>query len=91
MPAPQEIKKLLIKTIFKKAKWETARILAKSSKNPKIELEEISVLYIWSMLLPRMHQEVSKQWEWATGHSIPLSLEDLLQAAEKARKTQRDS
>ena len=91
MPAPQEIKKLLIKTIFKKAKWETARILIKSSKNPKIELEEISVLYIWSMLLPRMHEEVSKQWKWVTGHSIPLSLEDLLQAADKAKKTKRDS
>jgi len=91
MPAPQEIKKLLIKTIFKKAKWETAKILAKSSKNPKIELEEISVLYIWSMLLPRMHEEVSKQWKWVTGHSIPLSLEDLLQAADKAKKTKRDS
>ena len=91
MPAPQKIKKLLIKTIFKKAKWETAKILAKSSKNPKIELEEISVLYIWSMLLPRMHEEVSKQWKWVTGHSIPLSLEDLLQAADKAKKTKRDS
>ena len=87
MPAPQEIKKLLIKTIFKKAKWETARILVKSSKNPKIELEEISVLYVWSMLLPRMHEEVSKQWKWATGQSIPLSLKDVLEASERARKT----
>jgi hypothetical protein len=43
------------------------------------------------MLLPKVHEEVSKQWKWATGHSIPLNLEDLLQAAEKARKTQRDS
>ena len=86
MPAPQEIKKLLIKTIFKKAKWETARILAKSSKNPKIELEEISVLYIWSMLLPRMHEEVSKQWKWATGASIPVTLKDVLEASKRARK-----
>jgi len=85
MPAPQKIKKLLIKTIFKKAKWETARILIKSPKNPKIELEEISVLYVWSMLLPRMHEEVSKQWKWATGQSMPLTLKDLLEAADKAR------
>jgi hypothetical protein len=87
MPAPQEIKKLLIKTIFKKAKWETARILIKSPKNPKIELEEISVLYVWSMLLPRMHEEVSKQWKWATGQSIPVTLKDVLEASERARKT----
>jgi len=87
MPAPQEIKKLLIKTIFKKAKWETARILVKSSKNPKIELEEISVLYVWQMLLPKVHEEVSKQWKWATGQSIPLSLKDVLEASERARKT----
>jgi len=87
MPAPQEIKKLLIKTIFKKAKWETARILAKSSKNPKIELEEISVLYIWQMLLPKVHEGVSKQWKWATGQSIPVTLKDVLEAAEKARET----
>ena len=86
MPAPQKIKKLLIKTIFKKAKWETARILIKSPKNPKIELEEISVLYVWQMLLPKVHEEVSKQWKWVTGHSIPLSLKDVLEACEKARK-----
>ena len=86
MSAPQEIKKLLIKTIFKKAKWETARILIKSPKNPKIELEEISVLYVWQMLLPKVHEEVSKQWKWATGQSIPLSLKDVLEASERARK-----
>ena len=87
MPAPQEIKKLLIKTIFKKAKWETARILIKSPKNPKIELEEISVLYVWQMLIPKVHEEVSKQWKWATGASIPVTLKDVLEASEKARKT----
>jgi hypothetical protein len=86
MPAPQKIKKLLIKTIFKKAKWETARILVKSPKNPKIELEEISVLYIWQMLIPKVHEEVSKQWKWATGASIPVTLKDVLEASEKARK-----
>jgi len=86
MPAPQKIKKLLIKTIFKKAKWETARILIKSPKNPKIELEEISVLYVWQMLLPKVHEEVSKQWKWATGASIPVTLKDVLEASEKARK-----
>ena len=87
MPAPQEIKKLLLQTIFKKAKWETARILIKSPKNPKIELEDISVLHMWEMLLPRVHEEVSKQWEWATGASIPVTLKDVLEASEKARKT----
>jgi hypothetical protein len=86
MSAPQKIKKLLIKTIFKKAKWETARILVKSPKNPKIELEEISVLYIWQMLIPKVHEEVSKQWKWATGASIPVTLKDVLEASEKARK-----
>ena len=86
MPASQEIKKLLLKTIFKKAKWETARILNKSSKGLDEEIEKISVLYIWQMLLPRMHEEVSKQWKWATGQSMPLTLKDLLEAADKARK-----
>jgi hypothetical protein len=86
MSAPQKIKKLLIKTIFKKAKWETARILVKSPKNPKIELEEISVLYVWQMLIPKVHEEVSKQWKWATGASIPVTLKDVLEASEKARK-----
>ena len=87
MPAPQEIKKLLLKTIFKKAKVETARILIKSPENPNKEVEDISVLHVWSMLLPRMHQEVSKEWKRATGHSIPVTLEEVLEAAEKARKT----
>lgn len=86
MSAPQEIKKLLLKTIFKKAKWETARILNKSSKSLDREIEAISVLYVWQMLLPRMHEEVSKQWKWATGQSIPVTLKDLLEAADKARK-----
>jgi len=86
MSAPQEIKKLLIKTIFKKAKWETARILNKSSKGLDEEIENISVLYVWQMLLPRMHEEVSKQWKWATGQSMPLTLKDLLEASDKARK-----
>ena len=86
MSAPQEIKKLLLKTIFKKAKWETARILNKSSKSLDREIENISVLYVWQMLLPRMHEDVSKQWKWATGQSIPLTLKDLLEASDKARK-----
>ena len=86
MPASQEIKKLLLKTIFKKAKWETARILNKSSKSLDREIEAISVLYVWQMLLPRMHEEVSKQWKWVTGQSIPITLEDLLEASDKARK-----
>jgi hypothetical protein len=90
MPAPQEIKKLLIQTIFKKAKWETARILVKSPKNRSKEIEDISVLHMWEMLLLRVHEEVSKQWEWATGASIPVTLKDVLEAAEKVRKTQRD-
>jgi hypothetical protein len=86
MPAPQEIKKLLIKTIFKKAKWETARILIKSPKNRSKELEDISVLHMWQMLLPKVHEEVSKQWKWATGQTIPVTLKDVLEACEKARK-----
>lgn len=86
MSAPQEIKKILLKTIFKKAKWETARILNKSSKSLDREIEAISVLYVWQMLLPRMHEEVSKQWKWVTGQSIPVTLKDLLEASDKARK-----
>ena len=86
MPAPQKIKKLLIKTIFKKAKWETARILIKSPKNRSKELEDISVLHMWQMLLPKVHEEVSKQWKWATGQTIPVTLKDVLEACEKARK-----
>ena len=86
MSAPQEIKKLLLETIFKKAKWETARILTKSSKSLDREIEDISVLYVWQMLLPRMHEEVSKQWKWATGQTIPVTLKDLLEASDKARK-----
>ena len=86
MPAPQEIKKLLIQTIFKKAKWETARILVKSPKNRSKEIEDISVLHMWQMLLPKVHEGVSKQWKWATGQSIPLTLKDVLEAAERARK-----
>ena len=86
MPAPQEIKKLLIKTIFKKAKWETARILIKSSKGLDEKIENISVLHMWQMLLPRMHEEVSKQWKWATGQSIPVTLKDVLEASDKAGK-----
>ena len=85
MPAPQKIKDILIKTIFKKAKWETARILNKSSKGLDEKIEKISVLHMWQMLLPRMHEEVSKQWKWATGQSMPLTLKDLLEAADKAR------
>ena len=86
MSAPQEIKKLIIKTIFKKAKWPTAQILNKSSKGLDEEIENISVLYVWQMLLPRMHEEVSKQWKWATGQSIPVTVKDLLEASDKARK-----
>lgn len=86
MSAPQEIKKILLKTIFKKAKWETARILNKSSRGLDEEIEKISVLYVWQMLLPRMHEEVSKQWKWVTGQSIPVTLKDLLEASDKARK-----
>ena len=86
MSAPQEIKKLLLKTIFKKAKWETARILNKSSKSLDREIEDISVLHMWQMLLPKVHEEVSKQWKWATGQTIPVTLKDLLEASDKARK-----
>ena len=86
MSAPQEIKKLLLKTIFKKAKWETARILAKSRNSIDRQLENISVLHIWQMLLPRVHEEISKQWKWVTGQSIPVTLKDVLEAADKARK-----
>ena len=86
MSPSQKIKDLLIKTIFKKAKWETARILNKSSKGLDEELENISVLYVWQMLLPRVHEEVSKQWKWATDQSIPVTLKDVLEAADEARK-----
>jgi hypothetical protein len=86
MPAPQKIKNLLLQTIFKKAKWETARILIKSPKNRDKEIEDISVLHMWQMLLPKVHEEVSKQWKWATGASIPVTLKDVLEASEKARK-----
>ena len=86
MSSPQKIKKLLIKTIFKKAKWETARILVKSPKNRSKEIEDISVLHMWQMLLPKVHEEVSKQWKWATGQTIPVTLKDVLEACEKARK-----
>jgi len=91
MPTSKKIKELLLKTIFKKSKWETAKVLSRSPENPNKEIEDISVLHMWSMLLPRVHQEISKQWELTTGRSIPLSFEEVLQAAEKAKKTQRDS
>jgi len=85
MPAPQKIKDLLLQTIFKKAKWETARILVKSPKNRDKEIEDISVLHMWQMLLPKVHEEVSKEWKRATGQSIPVTLKDVLEAAERAR------
>jgi len=41
---------------------------------------------MWQMLLPKVHEEVSKQWKWATGQTIPVTLKDVLEACEKARK-----
>lgn len=83
MSASQRIKEALFQTVYKKAARQAARIIVKTSPSPIEHLETISYKHMIGMLLPRMFNEVCKDWEWATGHDIPISLQEALDYYEK--------
>ena len=80
MSPAQEIKRLIFKTILKKAKWETAKILAKSPRNSNKEFEHISIIKMVVMFLPKVYEQVSKEWKKVTGASMPVTFKEVLKA-----------
>jgi hypothetical protein len=83
MSPSRQIKRLLVETVYKKAARSAAQEIVKSPEPEFRELDIIAYKHIIGMLIPRSYELIKKDWEWATGGSIPISMKDALEYYER--------
>jgi len=90
MPAQEKIKKLLAETVYKKASRQAAEIIVQSRVPEIQDLDVIAYQHMIGLLIPRAYEQLKKDWEWATGSSIPIPMQQALEYYDK-HVEQRDS
>ena len=83
MSTKEQIKRLLAETVYSKASKEAARILVMTPEPEIKELDTIAYKHMIGLLIPRTYEQLKKDWEWATGGSIPITTQDALDHYEK--------
>ena len=78
MPTKEQIKKLLLETLRKDVSRKALTFIAKTKKPEEVEYDLIAVRNVSYLFTPREYERIAKDWEFATGAKIPVSLEEAL-------------
>ena len=90
MSSQEEIKNLIAKKIYNTAARQAAKEVVRSSKPQFHELDIIAYKHIVGLLIPRIYELLSKDFEWVMREPFPLSLQDALEYYER-HVEERDS
>ena len=78
MPTKEQIKKLLLETLRQDVSRKALTFIAKTKKPEEVEYDLIAVRNVSYLFTPKEYERVAKNWEFATGDKIPVSLEEAL-------------
>ena len=78
MPSEKQVKTLILDSIRQDVTRKALRFIAKTKKPQEKEYDLIAIRNISYMFTPREYERISKDWEFATGDKIPVSLQEAL-------------
>ena len=78
MPSPYQIKKLLLETLRQDVSRKALTFISKTKKPEEVEYDLIAVRNVSYLFTPKEYERLAKDWEFATGEKIPVSLEEAL-------------
>ena len=78
MPTKNQIKTLILDSIRQDVARKALGFIAKTKKPKEKEYDLIAIRNISYMFTPREYERISKDWEFATGDKIPVSLQEAL-------------
>ena len=90
MPSKEQVKKLILESLRQDVSRKALTFIAKTKKPKEKEYDLIALRNVSYMFTPREYERLAKDWEFATGDKIPVSLQEALDYMEKGL-TQRDS
>ena len=78
MPTKEQIKKLLLETLRQDVSRKALKFIAKTKKPEEVEYDLIAVRNVSYLFTPKEYERLAKDWKFATGNEIPVSLEEAL-------------
>jgi len=78
MPTQEQIKKLILETLRQDVSRKALTFIAKTKKPEEVEYDLIAVRNVSYLFTPREYERIAKDWEFATGNKIPITLEEAL-------------
>jgi len=78
MSTKEQIKKLILETLRQDVSRKALTFIAKTKKPEEVEYDLIAVRNVSYLFTPREYERLAKDWEFATGDKIPVTLEEAL-------------
>tara|TARA_R100001460_G_scaffold40500_1_gene75733 strand:+ start:157 stop:423 length:267 start_codon:yes stop_codon:yes gene_type:complete len=78
MPTKNQIKTLILDSIRQDVARKALGFIAKTKKPKEKEYDLIAIRNISYMFTPREYERIAKDWEFATGDKIPVTLQEAL-------------
>ena len=78
MPTKEQIKKLLLESLRQDVSRKALTFIAKTKKPEEVEYDLIAVRNVSYLFTPKEYERIAKDWEFATGNKIPVTLEEAL-------------
>ena len=78
MPTEKQVKSLILESLRQDVSRKALSFIAKTKEPQEKEYDLIAVRNVSYMFTPKEYERLAKDWEFATGEKIPVSLEEAL-------------
>ena len=78
MPTQKQVKTLILDSLRQDVSRKALSFIAKTKEPQEKEYDIIAVRNISYLFTPKEYERLAKDWEFATGDKIPVSLEEAL-------------
>ena len=78
MPTKKQIKTLILDSLRQDVSRKALAFIAKTKKPKEEEYDLIALRNVSYLFTPKEYERLAKDWEFATGEKIPVSLEEAL-------------
>jgi len=78
MPTPQQVKTLILDSLRQDVARKALSFIAKTKKPKEKEYDLIAMRNLCYLFTPKEYERISKDWEFATGDKIPVTLQEAL-------------
>ena len=78
MPSSYEIKATILESLRQTVTRKALSFISKTKEPEEKEYDLIAVRNVGYLFTPKEFEKLKKDWEWATGKEIPVTLEEAL-------------